>query len=400
MEDSILSLRATRIKNTHDRSSQIFNFRHKTKVEILFQGIGVLVGYNFAMTYYLTQYGIEIRLITSPFSYLMGGFYYHIKNPLKLRTFFIFPLNNHTLNSWIYDFYSKMANKSSVLHLNQPNGSLTERLLKVRKPKMFTLHGKSLSTSPKGLSVLKKIINNVDVLVVPSYDTAKCMHETTGYNPVVIHSGVDTRIFNDGFSKNWSRKKLKLPLRKKIVLWNARISPEKDLETLIKAIPMVVKDQKDVIFIIKGRAIVKPYYARFYKIYKKIEESMGTSNNLIWFDLGWTPYTVMPYLYRAADVFVHTSLTEGFGLVMAEAMSCGTPVVAANVATAPEVVGAAGLLFKPRDPEDLAEKLIRVLGDDRLRTKLSSKGVKRIREKSLTWDNAAKEYRKLYQSLL
>jgi len=61
------------------------------------------------------------------------------------------------------------------------------------------------------------------------------------------------------------------------------------------------------------------------------------------------------------DVFVRTQRYENFGLAFVEAMACGTPVIASDAATAREVLGESGLLYKEGDPEDLADKILYML---------------------------------------
>ncbi len=63
-------------------------------------------------------------------------------------------------------------------------------------------------------------------------------------------------------------------------------------------------------------------------------------------------------LYSLADVFVFPTLYEGFGLPPLEAMACGTPVIASNLTSVPEVVGDAGVLVNPLDVEAMSKALI------------------------------------------
>ena len=58
--------------------------------------------------------------------------------------------------------------------------------------------------------------------------------------------------------------------------------------------------------------------------------------------VGWVPEEGMPLLFNAADVYLHTSEYEGFGLPVLEAMTCGVPVIANNKASIPEIVGSYG----------------------------------------------------------
>ena len=76
-------------------------------------------------------------------------------------------------------------------------------------------------------------------------------------------------------------------------------------------------------------------------------------------------------LYNGASLFVFPSLEEGFGLPLLEAMACGTPVVAGNNSSIPEVVGDAALLVQPNDTRELSETIAKVLSDDNLKNEIT-----------------------------
>jgi glycosyltransferase involved in cell wall biosynthesis len=100
------------------------------------------------------------------------------------------------------------------------------------------------------------------------------------------------------------------------------------------------------------------------------------------------PFQDLPFFFNGADVFVFPSLYEGFGLPPLEAMACGTPVVASGTSSLTEVVGDAGLLVNPQDPEEVAGAMRRVLTDDRLRASLREKGLRRAR--TFSWEKTAR----------
>jgi glycosyltransferase involved in cell wall biosynthesis len=102
---------------------------------------------------------------------------------------------------------------------------------------------------------------------------------------------------------------------------------------------------------------------------------------------GFVDAQLLPPLYAAADLFVFPSLFEGFGIPLLESMAAGTAVCAANVSSIPEVVGDAALLFDPRDPDDMARQLERLLHDSALRLQLVSRGRKQAQQ--FSWDDAA-----------
>jgi glycosyltransferase involved in cell wall biosynthesis len=91
----------------------------------------------------------------------------------------------------------------------------------------------------------------------------------------------------------------------------------------------------------------------------------------------------MPALYRGADALIVSSRAEGFGLPALEAMACGTPVVAFDNTSLPEVLGDAGLLAPDGDVEAFTAATRRVLTDRALHDDLGHKGVERAR--TFTW---------------
>jgi glycosyltransferase involved in cell wall biosynthesis len=110
------------------------------------------------------------------------------------------------------------------------------------------------------------------------------------------------------------------------------------------------------------------------------------------------PDADLPGLYSAAGVLTMPSFYEGFGLPALEAMACGTPVVASDRASLPEVVGEAGLLVNADDPEDIAGALGRVLTDESLRARMRERGLAQAAR--FTWDRAARETLSVYRNVL
>ncbi|MDI6753460.1 MAG: glycosyltransferase family 4 protein [Thermodesulfobacteriota bacterium] len=106
-------------------------------------------------------------------------------------------------------------------------------------------------------------------------------------------------------------------------------------------------------------------------------------------------------LYTSSKLVVLPSLYEGFGLPAAEAMACGTPVVATRAGALPEVVGedGAGILIPPRDPQALAAGIIKVLGDEAGRKQMGMMGRKRV-EELFTWEKVAERTVEVYKELL
>ncbi len=104
---------------------------------------------------------------------------------------------------------------------------------------------------------------------------------------------------------------------------------------------------------------------------------------------GFVSQQDLPDLYAAADLFVFPSLFEGFGLPLLEAMASATPLCASNVASIPEIVQNAGLLFNPQSSDDIAQSIARLAGDAQLRDRLVDRALKQARR--FSWNDSASQ---------
>jgi glycosyltransferase involved in cell wall biosynthesis/GT2 family glycosyltransferase len=103
-------------------------------------------------------------------------------------------------------------------------------------------------------------------------------------------------------------------------------------------------------------------------------------------------------LYAAAGVFAFPSLYEGFGLPIAEAMACGTPVLAADATALPEVAGGAAVLVDPLSVSAIATGLATLLDDESVRERCRTAGL--VRAAELTWTAAADRLVAVWQKVL
>jgi len=110
---------------------------------------------------------------------------------------------------------------------------------------------------------------------------------------------------------------------------------------------------------------------------------------------GYVPEADLPALYSGARCFIYPSYFEGFGLPVLEAMQCGTPVIAGNRTSLPEVVGDAGLLVDPFDEQALALAMAGVIENSDLAAELCFKGLKRARD--FSWRKTAQMTLDVYE---
>ena len=103
-------------------------------------------------------------------------------------------------------------------------------------------------------------------------------------------------------------------------------------------------------------------------------------------------------LYNLASIFVYPSFYEGFGFPPLEAMACGVPVIASHSSSLPEIVGDAGILIDPYQPDELFQALKQILLDPVLTDTLHKKSEKRAQE--FKWDKTVQETISLFHSSL
>lgn len=102
---------------------------------------------------------------------------------------------------------------------------------------------------------------------------------------------------------------------------------------------------------------------------------------------GYVPDELLPALYHGALAFLYTSIYEGFGLPVVEAMAVGTVPIAAASTALPEVVGDAGILVDPNKTDAIADAIVRTVNDPTLRYDLAQRGL--VRSAAFNWNRAA-----------
>ena len=110
---------------------------------------------------------------------------------------------------------------------------------------------------------------------------------------------------------------------------------------------------------------------------------------------GFVPRRHLPLFYAAADLFCYPSLYEGFGLPPLEAMACGTPVVASDASSLPEVLGDAALLVPPEDTAAMSRAMLALLTDPVLAEEYKQRGL--ARAALYRWDEIARKVLGVYE---
>ena len=165
-----------------------------------------------------------------------------------------------------------------------------------------------------------------------------------------------------------------------LVLFAGRLEYEKGVQTVLHALERVTDRVGPVRFLVAG---VGTYTDEL----RALVDRLGLGHRVRF--TGFLDERALRLHYAAADVAVAPSLYEPFGLVAAEAMACGTPVVASDTGGLREILaGGHGLTFPPEDAEGLADRIVEVLTDPELAAGLVDRGLRHIRAR-YDWDDVA-----------
>lgn len=223
-----------------------------------------------------------------------------------------------------------------------------------------------------------KSLDVADAVICVSEFTRNQLETAFGFSDArVIYNGVDTSIFRP---IDTVQSRLDVPAGKYTIFFAGNLSKRKGGDLL----PLIMRElgEQYILIIASGQT----------------GNSLSGSKNTL--NLGHISQEQLIEVYNQCDVFLSPSRLEGFGLSIAEAMSCGKPVVATNCSAIPELVidGKGGFLCGMDDVKDFAEKIRYLAADEELRTKMGAFNRKRVEEK-FELSRMVRDYINLYQSL-
>jgi 1,2-diacylglycerol 3-alpha-glucosyltransferase len=181
-----------------------------------------------------------------------------------------------------------------------------------------------------------------DALITPSLAIKK-MIKSAGVETFIVPTGIDTKFYRPG-NKQTARRRLGIDAER-VFLCLGRLSPEKNIDKIIKAAKNFIGPEDVLLIVGKG-----PDSERL-----KDAAVMSGAGERIQFR-GFVPDGDVPLYYSASDAFIMASTAETQGIVMLEAMSCGCPVIGADALAIPEIIRDRknGRLFNPGDVNALA----------------------------------------------
>jgi len=253
---------------------------------------------------------------------------------------------------------------------------------------------------PTRLQVEYEVLKHSDHLIAESQASKDHMVQDYGVNPErieIIPCGVDTSLFHP---RDRQRARHRLGLSGgPILLFIGRLQPLKGIDILLQCAYEVRHRHDDVQVLIVGGGVDSndPHERQERERLHALMRQLGLAEHVRFIDA--QPQEALAYYYAAADVLVMPSHYESFGMVVLEAMACGTPVVASHVGGLASTVlqGQTGFLAPVGDAQAFARSIEQLIGAPELWRSMSEAAY--LRAQAYTWPRIMKRTLQLYREL-
>lgn len=224
----------------------------------------------------------------------------------------------------------------------------------------------------------------IDVTYISDYCRIAIHGASHKGNGRTIYGGVDLHEFNPQVEGQSVRRDLGLDDDSLVLFALQRLTPEKRTDTILRSMSHILKSYDDITLVIGGKGSEEKYL-------RELATQLGIEGHVLF--TGYIPDEKLPQYFAMADIFVFHSTYETFGLVLAQAMAAGKPIVSVKSTAIPEVVenGTNGILVEPLNAEAFAEAVLILAADPELRHKMGWNGRERAVQK-FDWDQIASQY--------
>lgn len=236
----------------------------------------------------------------------------------------------------------------------------------------------------------KIVLSEANVLIALTEYMKRKMIKLLGKernNIFVLPNGIDLELFSNYSEKNINNM-INLKKNFRIILYVGRLEPVKGVKYLIESLVFLKnKGISNVKLLIIGEGTYR-------KFCEELVKKLHLEDFVVF--LGSVPHEEVPAYMALADVLVLPSLSEGFGIVLLEAMAMGLPIIATKVTGLTEIVedGENGFLVEPHNPLEIAEKCYILLTNDDIRNKISENNRKKA--KKYEWKKIIDKLEKIY----
>jgi glycosyltransferase involved in cell wall biosynthesis len=284
-------------------------------------------------------------------------------------------------------------NRIKILQTFHPNADLYGPIVgRISHVPIVISSRRDLGLNRPNHAVQKRMNHLVHKMIAPSHAVKKATMDQENVPATkikVIYNGIDAEYFKPGNEKWVCRKQIEIQKSHFVVTIVANYHKIKGIDYFIKAASLIAREIPNSKFVIIGDGKEKDNLMRL-AIDLGILQKMISTGNIS---------NVKNYL-AASDIYISSSLTEGFSNSILEAMAMGLPVIATDVGGNREAVadGKCGFLVPPQDFQKIASKTIQLHRNPDMRMKMGIKS-REIVEERFTLERMVKEHEELYTSL-
>ncbi len=326
----------------------------------------------------------------------IGSYTQNLKSALSLqKTSFQIDFVESSENLYDYDLIHYPY--FDIFFHTLPIHSKNKRVVTIHDviPLVFPSHFPSGIKGNINLFLQKLALKNVSKVISDSKTSAldisnKLSYPQSSISTIYLAAGKNFRKISDKKILSNVSKKYNLPPQ--FCLYVGDVNWNKNLEGLVNAIAIAKQPA-----VLVGKAIVNNEIPQTIALNKLISD-LGIEKLIV--KTGYVPESDLVSIYNLAQVTIQPSFYEGFGLSVVESMSCGTPVICSNNSSLAEIIeGKTVFICDPREPSDIADKIIRVFkisGEER--TTLSKRLIGEATNYS--WDEVARQTISVYKEVL
>jgi len=342
------------------------------------------------MARHLTQRGHEVHVITQldkglPTKSTDEGFCVHRLKAREMRFLGV-------MLFWIRIFWLLRTIDPEVVHVQSTYITMPALLAKrfLGKPCVVWAQGSDIY-HPTLLErrLTKSAIKNANAIIALTEHMRTTMQSLHQRDVLVIPNGIDLERFAHLF-KAEARSELLIEEGKRIIIFVGRLHPVKGVKYLIRAMRLITQAAPEARLILLGDGEEQ----------QNLEALTKELNleNFVTFQ-GRVSNTETPRFMVASDILVLPSLSEGFPVVVLEAMACGLPIVATDVRGVSEIVAddQNGFTVQPENPEAIADRVLQLLRDEKLRSKIGENN--RCHVEQYSWEDVVRRLEAVYESV-
>ncbi len=267
-------------------------------------------------------------------------------------------------------------------------------ILNTRIPYIVQVNGKEARESRFFNRMLKNYALKSSCLITTGAENVKkIIYEDVDHPVEIVHHGVDMTLFKPLDVPQEFYAKYRIPADRPKLLGFGRFVKRKGFDMVLEAMPRIVEKVPELVLVLAGRGPEEENLRR-----SCAEKGLGS--NVIFTGFIDDEDTVL--LYNACDVYIMPSRAigndiEGFGITYIEANSCGKPVIGGNSGGVPDAVdhGESGFLVDPESSDDIADRVIELFTDNKLRDEMGRKALNRV-ERDFQWKDIVRNYVQLF----